>query len=207
MIGYVRVSTREQADSGLGLAAQRSAITAECARRGWSLERIYEDVASGKDTDRPELEAALAALRSGLVGALVVAKLDRLSRSTLDFAGLLETAKAQKWALVLLDLGVDTAMPSGQLVATVISAIAQYERQLIVTRTREGLAEAKARGTRMGRPSLLTADVRARIVREHAAGLSLGAIARALNADGVPTGQGGARWYPSTIRAVLARPL
>lgn len=206
VIGYVRVSTREQGESGLGMAAQRSAIEAECTRRGWVLERVYEDVASGKDTRREGLAAALAALRSGLVGAMVVAKLDRLSRSTRDFADLLETATAQRWALVVLDLGVDTATPSGQLVVNVIAALAQWERQMISTRTKEALAEAKDRGTRMGRPSLLTADVRARVAREHAAGTSLGAIAKALNADGVPTGQGGARWYPSTVRAVLARP-
>lgn len=203
VIGYVRVSTREQGDSGLGLAAQRAAITAECTRRGWVLERIYEDVASGKDTDRPGLASALAALQSGLVGALVVAKLDRLSRSTRDFADLLETAEAQRWALVVLDLGVDTATPSGQLVVNVIAALAQWERQIIGARTKEGLAEAKARGTRVGRPSTIPPDVRARIARQHAAGTSLAAIARELSADGVPTGQGGARWYASSVKAVL----
>jgi len=206
VIGYIRVSTREQGDSGLGMAAQRSAIEAECARRGWQLEHIYEDVASGKDTKRDGLAAALAALRSGLVGALVVAKLDRLSRSTRDFADLLETATAQRWALVVLDLGVDTATPSGQLVVNVIAALAQWERQIIGTRTRDALAAARDLGQHLGRRSTLPTDVVARIVREHASGLSLGAIARALNADGVPTGQGGARWYSSTVRHVLTRP-
>lgn len=205
VVGYIRVSTREQGDSGLGMAAQRTAIETECARRGWQLERVYEDVASGKDTARPGLAAALSGLASGLVGGLVVAKLDRLSRSLRDFGGLLEAAEAQHWALVVLDLGVDTGTPSGRLVVNVIASLAQWEREIIGTRTKEGLAEARARGTRIGRPSGLPADVLARIHREHTEGVSLGGIARALNADGVPTGQGGAQWYPSTVRAVLGR--
>lgn len=205
VIGYIRVSTREQGESGLGLAAQRAAITGECERRGWPLEHIYQDVASGKDTARPGLTSALAALKSGLVVGLVVAKLDRLSRSLLDFAGLLRTADVQKWAVVVLDLGVDTGTDSGKLVSHVIAAFAEWERGAIGTRTREGLAQARARGARIGRPSGLPADVVARIVRERGAGLSLGAVAAGLNADGVPTGQGGMRWYPSTVRSVLGR--
>src|SRR4051812_22324091 len=89
-VGYVRVSTSEQADSGLGLQAQRSAIKAEAKRRGWALVGIEEDAgASGKSmAGRAGLEAALALVESGQAEALVVAKLDRLSRSLLDFAAL-----------------------------------------------------------------------------------------------------------------------
>lgn len=203
VIGYVRVSTREQGDSGLGLAAQQAVIVAECERRGWVLEHIYSDVASGKDTDRAGLRAAFAALESGLVAGLVVAKIDRLSRSMLDFAGILRRCADRHWALVILDLGVDTATPSGKLVANVVASIAEWEREQIATRTREALAEVRARGGRLGRPSGLPADVVARIRREHAAGSSLRAIARDLAADGVPTGQGGV-WHASTVRSILA---
>jgi DNA invertase Pin-like site-specific DNA recombinase len=206
VIGYIRVSTREQGDSGLGLAAQRAVIEFQCRMRGWVLERIYEDIASGKDTDRPALTAALAVLESGLVDALVVAKMDRLSRSTLDFANILGRSAAQKWALVILDLGVDTATPSGKLVATVIAAIAEWEREQISTRTRDALAELVARGGKLGRPSGLADDVLARVKREHAAGASLRSIAAGLTVDGVPTGQGGVKWHASTIRTLLARP-
>jgi DNA invertase Pin-like site-specific DNA recombinase len=89
VIGYVRVSTEEQGASGAGLEAQRSAIESECARRGWELLRVEEDVLSGKSLKRPGLLAALAACGSGAVSGIVVAKLDRLSRSLVDFANLL----------------------------------------------------------------------------------------------------------------------
>jgi DNA invertase Pin-like site-specific DNA recombinase len=87
VIGYVRVSTEEQALSGAGLEAQRRAITAECKRRGWELLETIEDAGySAKDLKRPGVQEALRALEAGDAKALVVAKLDRLSRSMLDFA-------------------------------------------------------------------------------------------------------------------------
>jgi DNA invertase Pin-like site-specific DNA recombinase len=205
IVGYIRVSTREQGDSGLGLDAQRAAIEAEAARRGWVLEHVYSDVASGKDTRRDGLSAALSACESGLVAGLVVAKVDRLSRSLVDFAGLLARFTTHGWALVVLDLGVDTSTPSGRLVASVVAALAEWERGMISVRTRAALVEVRARGGRLGRPSGLPADVVARIRRERAAGVSLGKLAAGLNADGVPTGQGGAQWYASTVRGVLER--
>src|SRR5689334_21340199 len=90
VVGYVRVSTDEQAKSGAGLQAQRDAITDECRRRGWELVKIYEDAgASGKSlSNRPALTAALVAVESGEASGLVVAKVDRLSRSLHDFTGL-----------------------------------------------------------------------------------------------------------------------
>src|SRR3979411_1822110 len=97
VVGYVRVSTGEQGASGAGLEAQRAAIRAECDRRGWELARIEEDVLSGKSMNRPGLQAALEACRSGEVGGVVVAKLDRLSRSVIDFGNLLAEAKRDGW--------------------------------------------------------------------------------------------------------------
>src|SRR3954471_14904836 len=91
VVGYIRVSTDEQAESGAGLAAQRAAIITECTRRGWTLIETFEDAgASGKALDgRPQLAAALHAVETGQAATLVVAKLDRLSRSVQDAAGLL----------------------------------------------------------------------------------------------------------------------
>jgi DNA invertase Pin-like site-specific DNA recombinase len=94
--------------------------------------------------------------------------------------------------------------PTGQLMATIVSAMAQYERQLIGQRTRDSLAEKRAQGVRLGRPRALSDEVVGRIVAERRAGASTPAIARGLNADRVPTAHGGARWYPSTIQRVLA---
>ncbi|WP_300016853.1 recombinase family protein [Pseudonocardia sp.] len=203
-VGYIRVSTAEQADSGAGLAAQRATIEAECARRGWTLVAVHEDAgASGKSLDgRPQLAEALAAVETGTAAALVVAKLDRLSRSVRDAAGLLERAQRAGWALVASDLGVDTSTPAGEAMANVMASFGQLERRMIGARTRDALAAKRAAGVRLGRPSSLPAEVVERIVRDHDAGLGWSAIARALTADEVPTAQGGRAWYPATVRKV-----
>lgn len=206
VIGYVRVSTDEQADSGAGLAAQRSAIEAECERRGWELVEVAEDAGySGKDLKRPAIRATLDRLDQGEADGLVVAKLDRLSRSVLDFAAFMERAQRKGWAVVVLDLGVDTATPQGELVANTFAAFAQFERRLIGQRTREALAVKAAEGVRIGRPRELDPKVARRIRNLRSRGHSLAKIAERLNAADVPTAHGGAKWYPSTVRAVLER--
>jgi DNA invertase Pin-like site-specific DNA recombinase len=117
-----------------------------------------------------------------------------------DFAGQLEGAQRHGWRLVLLDLG-DTSTPAGEMTANIIASAAQYERRLIGQRTREGLAAKRAAGVRLGRPSVLPAEVVGRIVNERADGLRM--IAEGLTADGVPTARGGAVWSTSTVQAVL----
>src|SRR4051794_31051770 len=109
MVGYTRVSTEEQSASGLGLKAQRRAIVSEAERRGWDLVGILEDrAASGKTLKgRPSLAEALAQINRGEADGLVVAKLDRLSRSLPDFAALMETSRKAGWSIVALDLGID----------------------------------------------------------------------------------------------------
>jgi DNA invertase Pin-like site-specific DNA recombinase len=204
-VGYVRVSTTRQGDSGLGLESQEQTIRAECARRGWTLDHIYSDVASGKTDRRLGLHAALAALNSGHATGLVVAKLDRLTRSTQDFAMMLVKARKQDWDLVVADLGVDTSTPNGELVASIIATIAQWERRMIQDRTREGLAVARERGTRLGRPPVVSDDVVKRVKAEREKGATLRAIADGLTCDGVPTGHGGRQWYPSTVKSLLTR--
>jgi DNA invertase Pin-like site-specific DNA recombinase len=201
------VSTADQAESGHGLAAQREAIEAEAKRKGWILVAILEDAGvSGKSTKgRKSLEAALAMIEAGGAEALVVAKLDRLSRSIVDFGVLVERAKANGWAIVLLDMAMDMTTPQGELMANMLVSFAQFERRLISQRTVDGLAAAKAAGVSVGRPRNLPDRVVARIERERTAGASLGAIAKALNDDAIPTSQGGAKWHASTVRAVLAR--
>ena len=205
-IGYVRVSTEEQADSQLGLAAQRAAITEEAERRGWRLVEIVEDAGfSGKSLKRPGVQMVLEALKEKRADTLVVAKLDRLGRSLLDLAGLMDLAGKQGWALVALDIGVDTTSLSGKAMAGMMAVFAELERGMIGLRTREALAAARERGTVIGRRSQLPPDVVDRIVSEREAGRSLRAIADGLNADQVPTGQGGRRWYASTVRKVAQR--
>lgn len=202
-IGYTRVSTGDQVESGAGLDAQRSALEAEAARQGFALEIVTDAGLSGKDMRRPALIDALDRLDRGDADVLVAAKLDRVSRSVRDFAGLLERAQKRGWRIVLLDLG-DTSTPAGEMTANVIASAAQYERRLIGQRTREGLAAKRAQGVRLGRPSVLSAEVVERIVRQHGAGASMRAIGASLEADGVPTARGGTTWHASAVRAVLA---
>jgi len=204
-VGYVRVSTEEQGDSGLGLEAQRAAIEAEVSRRGWDLVQTFTDTASGRTlARRPGLEDALALLEGGEATALIVSKLDRLSRSTKDFATLMERAQRRGWAPVVLDLGVDTTTPAGELVASVMVSVAQWERRAIGQRTKEALAAKKAQGIKLGRPRQLPEQTRRRITKMRRKGFSLRAVADSLNADGVPTAQGGAKWHASTVTKVLA---
>lgn len=205
VVGYVRVSSAAQAESGAGLDAQRAIIEAEAARRGWTLLHIYEDagVSGSSKEGRPDLARALEALDSKEADTLVVSRMDRLARSTVDAANLLARAEEGRWNLVALDLGVDNSTPNGQLVAAIMAAIAQWEARTGGQRTKEALLAKRARGERIGRPQFLPDDVIRRIVVERAAGLKSPAIAQGLNDDGVPTGRGGRQWWPATVRAVL----
>jgi DNA invertase Pin-like site-specific DNA recombinase len=201
--GYSRVSTDEQTASGLGLAAQVAAIDAEAARRGWTVEHLADTGVSGTvdPAARPVLGPVLDAIGPG--DLLVAAKLDRLGRSTLDVLGLADRADREGWSLVVLDLGLDTTTPVGRFTLTALAAVAQLERDLIAQRTRDALAAKRAAGVRLGRPVAVPAEVAERIAADRAAGHTLQRIADALTAEDVPTAQGGARWYPSTVRSVL----
>jgi len=205
-VGYARVSTAEQADSGASLRAQREAIEREVQRRRWELVELFTDTASGKSLNgRHGLRKALTLLDTGKADVLVVAKLDRLSRSIKDFAGLMEQAARRKWALVALDLGVDTTTPSGKLVANVMASVAQWEREVIGQRTKDALAVKRKEGVRLGRPTVLSDALRRSIQRMRNQGRSFQSIADRLNEKGIPTAHGGAKWHASTVRAVLNR--
>ncbi|MEX0754978.1 MAG: recombinase family protein [Actinomycetota bacterium] len=203
-VGYIRVSTLDQEDSGLGLDAQRDAIQGEVSRRGWELVNVFTDTASGRSLSRrPGLEEALAMLECGAAAALVVSKLDRLSRSTKDFATLMERAQRRGWAPVVLDLGVDTTTPAGELVASVMVSVAQWERRAISQRTKEALAAKRAQGTKLGRPRQLPEATRKRVLHMRRSGMTLRAIADRLNRDGTRTAQGGRMWYASTVTKIV----
>lgn len=203
VVAYCRVSTEEQAISGLGLAAQEKAIKAECKRRGLPLVAVHTDAGlSGKTLVRPALRAALAALDSGSGSVLMVAKLDRLTRSVHDATGLMLAADKGGWGLVALDAPVDTTTPQGAAMAQVLAVFAELERRLIGERTKAALAVKRSQGVRLGRPPMLAPEIVARIVEEREAGGSWSAIARKLNEDEVPTAQGGRCWYPATVRYV-----
>ncbi len=203
VIGYVRVSTAEQDVSGLGCNAQSKAISSEAEGRGWELDIVEDRGFSASSLNRPGVQQALAILSVGEAQALVVAKLDRLSRSLLDFAGLMERAQEEGWVIIALDLGLDMSTPSGELMGNVMASFALYERRLIGQRTRDALAAARAGGTRLGGPRLVSDVLRARIVALKDEGATLQSIADTFNEEQVPTVKGGAKWYASTVRAVL----
>jgi DNA invertase Pin-like site-specific DNA recombinase len=169
------------------------------------VETIEDAGYSAKDLKRPEVQEALRALEAGEAKALVVAKLDRLSRSMLDFAALMATAQKQHWALVALDCAVDTSTPAGEAMAHVLATFGQFERRLIGQRTREALAAKKASGVGLGRPPTVRQSVVRRIQRQRQRGDSLRKIADDLNESGVATAQGGVQWYAATVRHVWLR--
>ena len=207
VIGYVRVSTDDQNDSGAGLDAQRRAIEAKVASKGWQMMRIAKDVASGKSLNgRHDLKAALAELKAHKADALVVAKLDRLSRSVPDFGSLLETARKQGWHVVMLDLELDTSTPMGEAMANMAMTFAQFERRMIGLRTKEALAVRRAQGVRLGRERMISPAIERRIKQLRQRGLSYQLIAARLTAENIPTPSGAVvPWSWQTVAQVVNR--
>lgn len=204
-IAYRRVSTNEQADSGLGLAAQRASIAAAVKNRGADLtaELVDEGVSgSVSPSRRPALAEALAMLAAGDADALMVAKLDRATRSVADLCWLLDLADRQGWDFIALDLGIDTSTPMGRAMAQMAGVFSELERTMIGQRTADALAALKANGRRLGRPVEQDDAIRRRIAEMRSAELSMAAIADILNTEQVPTARGGS-WHASTVRRVL----
>lgn len=202
-VGYCRVSVAPENGNGHSIDAQKDRIGREAEQRGWTIE-WFTDEASGKTLNRAGLQQALARLEDpDGPKTLVVAKLDRVSRSLIDSATLIARFKQRGWNLVALDLGVDLSTSEGQLLANVMAAVAQWERERIAERTREALAEAKRKGKRLGRPVTTPEPVRRRIAAERASGRSMQQIADLLTHEQVPTARGGQRWHSSTVKAVL----
>lgn len=217
LITYIRVSTSGQGRSGLGIEAQRNTLAHFASAEGYEVTREYVEVETGKGADaidrRPQLKAALAAARK-LKCHVGVAKLDRLSRDVHFISGLM----AHKVPFVVAELGPDV----DPFVLHLFAALAEKERSLISTRTRQALSAAKARGVTLGNPKLHVARkgaveaVKAEaeryaanvlpIIREaqKAGANTLRQIADALNARGVPTARGG-QWYAQSVANILER--
>ena len=151
VLAYVRVSTEMQAEGGHGLEAQRSKVAAWCALHDAELVAIHEDAGvSGSSLDRPALSSALAELAAGRADALLVCKLDRLTRSTRDLGELLDRATAGGWALLSVAESLDTSTAAGRLVVSVLGAVAQWEREAIGERTAAAMGAMKAAGLYTG---------------------------------------------------------
>ena len=152
---------------------------------------------------RPGVQAALDALRTHRADVLVVSRLDRLSRSLLDFAQLMQVSTREKWSLVALDLGVDTSSISGRAVASVVAVFSELERGLIAARTREALAARKASGVKLGRPRVMDPAVRESIGKMRDAGISFSASASWRSEQGTPTARGRGNGQAAPARVAL----
>lgn len=155
---YVRVSKGEQHS-----ALQRDATANLARQRGWSLERVHADEGiSGATDKRPALRELLAAARAGELDVVIVYKLDRMFRSTRELLDTLASLDAWGVKFVSCTEPIDTASPAGKLLTTILAAIGEFERELIRERTRDGVAAARRRGKRVGRPRRIvdTATVR-----------------------------------------------
>jgi DNA invertase Pin-like site-specific DNA recombinase len=217
-IEYVRVSTKTQGRSGLGLEAQREAISRFCAAERFNVVASFVEVESAKgDTvaRRPKLQAALKAARrvkddDYRCAPIIVAKLDRLSRDVHFISGLM----AERVPFICADLGRDT----DPFLLHIYAAFAEKERRMISIRTKEGLARAKARGVKLGgeneqsRLNKAEADTRAQALRpilldivHDRDDMSATAIAAELNRRKVETLRPGSRWHAQTVIRVMRR--
>jgi DNA invertase Pin-like site-specific DNA recombinase len=152
ILGYARVSTEHQhLDSQIG------------ALQAANVDRIWSEKISGTKKDRPELRRLLEQLRDGDV--VVVAKYDRLSRSLQDLLSIVEAIQKKGAGFRSLAEDIDTTTPAGRLIFHVFASIAQFERERIAERTKEGLATARKRGRIGGRPPALSDERRAEVQR------------------------------------------
>jgi DNA invertase Pin-like site-specific DNA recombinase len=171
IVGYARVSTREQCFNGQLAELQ----AAGCAK-------VYSEKASGARGDRTELRKVIDRLQPGDV--LVVTRLDRLARSTRDLLNVLENVKqAGAGFRSIKDTWADTTTPHGQLMLTILGGLAEFERTLIRARTGEGRERAKARGVRFGRPKKLSAHQRREALDRINAGEAVAEVARTFGID------------------------
>jgi len=217
VIAYYRVSTHAQGKSGLGLDAQRKAVADFAQREGFELVAEHVEVETGKGADalerRPVLAMALAEARK-IKGAVIVAKLDRLSRDVAFVAGLM----AQRVPFVVAELGAD----ADPFMLHLFAALAEKERAMISARTKAALAAAKERGVKLGNPNLAEARVKAEASRiaaadefaveiepkiraiQNAGIITLRGIARELVIRKVETRRGG-QWTPVQVSDLLKR--
>lgn len=218
-VGYVRVSTDRQADHGISLDAQRAKLKAYAELYQVELVAIVEDAGlSAKSLDRPGLGRALSMLEGGEADALLVCKLDRLTRSVRDLDLLISRFfEGGRWALLSVGEQVDTRTAAGRLVLNVLSAVSQWEREAIGERTREAMAHKRARGEFTGgrvpygyrvEAGLLVKvpaeqEVIAAARQARARGLSLRATAAELARRGFTTRRG-SQFGPQQVKRMVA---
>lgn len=215
-VGYTRVSTDKQADHGVSLEAQLEKIRAMAVVQGAELAEIITDAGeSAKSLDRPGMARLLAMVDAGKVQVVIVAKLDRLTRSVKDLGELLERFQKRGVSLVSVAESLDTGSAAGRLVLNIMAAVSQWEREAIAERTATALQHKKRHHkafnhtpygfTRQGDSLISAPEEQATIGRVKAwrsAGWTLQHIADVLNEDSIPTKRGN-QWAPQTVSNVI----
>jgi site-specific DNA recombinase len=214
-IGYARVSTDKQAEHGVSLAAQTEKIQAMAVVHGVDLLEIITDAESAKNIDRPGMERLLSLVDACKVQVVLIAKLDRLTRSVKDLAELLERFQRKGVSLVSVAESLDTGSAAGRLVLNIMTAVSQWEREAIGERTATALHHKKTHRKvysntpygciRVGEDLGCHPEEQAvisRIKLYRANGWPLRRIADLLNGERIPTKMGG-RWFPQTVKDVL----
>jgi len=216
-IGYIRVSTQEQATSGYSLDAQKAKLEAYAALYDIELTDIVVDAGvSAKSLKREGLQRVLTTLDNGGADAVLIFKLDRLTRSVKDWNVLIEKYFTNK-ALLSVSDQIDTRTAAGRLCLNVLMSVAQWERETIGERTSTALQYKKSQGQHIGSVpyGYEAIDKTLAVVESEAAaialikdmkeqGLKLQAIADELNAQNIPTKRGG-KWYATSVKNVLER--
>ena len=236
VIGYIRVSTDEQAKDGVSLKVQRGKIEAYCKLYDLTLvDVLVDDGQSGKNLRRVGIQTALGMLRQGFAAGLVVAKLDRLSRSVGDWDTLIDDYFGERAGKQLFSVGdsIDTRTAAGRLVLNVLMSVVQWEREAIAERTRDGMADLGATGRLrgevpfgydVGRTETVqtekgTAKVLRRLVENEAEQavikqmrqwrteerLGYRRIAQRLEEAGIKSKTGNSRWVHTVVARILNR--
>ena len=215
-IGYIRVSTKDQADSGLSLESQETKIRAMATVKGVQLSEVIVDKAeSAKNLDRPGVQRALAMIRERAIAGVIIAKLDRLTRSVRDLGALVDMLQAHDVSMVSTYETLDTTTANGRMILNITATIAQWEREVICERTSDALQAKLNRGEHAGNIAYGYRSENGRAVADsgeqfvirlaktyRASGMSLAGVAEALNRDGRLTRRG-SQWKLQYVDSIL----
>lgn len=200
MVGYIRVSTNKQE---IGPDVQHAELELAADRNDWNLTLVKEfGVSAATIEKRPEIQRVLTELEEGVYDGIVVAKLDRLSRSTADGTKLLSDSMRQGWRIVCLDLGVDTSTIMGAGMFNMALNFAEIERKMIGKRTSEAMQRLKET-KHVGRPRVLPLEVVELAVELRGSGSTIQGVADELNARGIPTATPGGKWNVARVQSAL----
>jgi DNA invertase Pin-like site-specific DNA recombinase len=220
VIGYIRVSTEEQATSGVSLDVQEEKIRAYCSVKDWELVDIIRDAGiSAKNLKRPGIQSILTLLPKKVsrgFDAVIVMKLDRLTRSVRDLGLLNDEFKKHGVSFISIGESVDTSTAAGELFHNIVMSMSQWERRAISERTKVAMQHKKNQGQRVGTipygydvssaGKLVESDAERQVLKDiigsRVAGCSYQHIANSLN-DLKIKPKSGKKWYASTVRSVL----